>query len=409
MKKIGILTYHCVPNFGAQLQAISTVGYLKKNGFEPIVLHWYPEDLEKMYNKRIPAEQIKCHQKFTEQVLPLSKLCRDEEDLLAEIERLQLDGIIAGSDALFKYVPQSRRKIFSKRKLQYIHNHPISVEDIKMNPFFCDYYEKLKIKIPICAFSVSSQNCPYMEMNTNERNFFYENLNHYSYISVRDEWTRDMTEYLTRKSDIRISPDPVFSFNQNCYIDIPTKEEIAQKYALPQDYILLSFSKHYNTNKQINEIVEELKKHSLSPVLLPMPEGNIDLQIQYQINLPLPPLDWYALIIHSKGYIGERMHPIVVALHNNIPFYCFDEYGIMKKKLWGFKNTYLKESSKTYHILEKAGLTRWLYSYKTKKTMPSAKFVVKELLNFDIKKMKEFSNEYQKYYKQCMNEMLRHI
>lgn len=30
--KIGILTYHCVPNFGAQLQTISTVGYVKKNG-----------------------------------------------------------------------------------------------------------------------------------------------------------------------------------------------------------------------------------------------------------------------------------------------------------------------------------------------------------------------------------------
>lgn len=47
--KIGILTYHCVPNFGAQLQALSTVCYLKRAGYEPILLNWYPKDLQVMY------------------------------------------------------------------------------------------------------------------------------------------------------------------------------------------------------------------------------------------------------------------------------------------------------------------------------------------------------------------------
>ena len=42
--KIGILTYHSVYNFGANLQVLSTVGYLKNNGFEPIVINWIPED-----------------------------------------------------------------------------------------------------------------------------------------------------------------------------------------------------------------------------------------------------------------------------------------------------------------------------------------------------------------------------
>ena len=69
--KIGILTYHCVPNFGAQLQTISTVGYVKKMGHDPIVLHWYPQDLEDMYVERIPEIQVKEHLNFTNEVLPV--------------------------------------------------------------------------------------------------------------------------------------------------------------------------------------------------------------------------------------------------------------------------------------------------------------------------------------------------
>lgn len=409
MKRIGILTYHCVPNFGAQLQAISTVGYLKKKGYEPIVLHWYPKDLEMMYDKRIPAEQVKCHQDFTEQILPLSKLCRNEEDLIAEIERLKLDGIIAGSDAIFKYIPQSRRKHFSKRKLQYIHRKTISVEDIKMNPFFCDYYERMSHEIPICAFSVSSQNCPYMDLNANEKDFFSKNLNHYKYISVRDEWTKGMVEALTGIQNVRLSPDPVFSFNRNCYVDIPSKETITNRYSLPENYVLLSFSNHFLSNEQIKSIANELELNSLTPVLLPMPESDMDLEIRHKVVLPLSPLDWYALIKHSKGYIGERMHPIVVALHNAVPFYCFDEYGTVKKTLWGLRKEYLIESSKTFHILDKAGMTNWMYSYKSRTKVPVAKEIVTKLLSFDIQKVKSFSDAYQKYYEECMNEMLTYL
>ena len=47
--RIGVLTYHCPPNFGAQLQAVSTVGYLRRVGHDVIVLNWYAKDLEEMY------------------------------------------------------------------------------------------------------------------------------------------------------------------------------------------------------------------------------------------------------------------------------------------------------------------------------------------------------------------------
>lgn len=52
-----------------------------------------------------------------------------------------------------------------------------------------------------------------------------------------------------------------------------------------------------------------------------MPENDFSLSsTDVTISIPLNPIDWYALIKYSKGYIGERMHPIVVSLHNSVPF-----------------------------------------------------------------------------------------
>lgn len=390
---IGILTYHCVPNFGAQLQALSTIGFVKRMGHNPVLLHWYPKDLEEMYDKRIPMEQIACHTQFAKESFPLSKLCRNEDDLLEEIKSNELDFIITGSDALFKYIPKANRRVFSKRKLRYIDLFsPLSVEDFPGNPFFCDYYDRLDRKMPVIAFSVSSQNCPYNKMSRNERKQIGGAMSNFKAITVRDEWTKQMVEHLTGRKDIQITPDPVFAFNSNCYISVPSKSEVLKKFELPENYVLLSFSDWFIKADYVKGISEELVARGYVPVALPMPEALHDFGIEHRIKLPLSPIDWYALIKYSKGYIGERMHPIVVSLHNSIPVYCFDEYGIFKESSWfNRKKTYLPESSKTYHIMSRFDLLDNLYSYKGGKEIPSAKEVVDKLISFDVNKCTRFS------------------
>lgn len=93
-----------------------------------------------------------------------------------------------------------------------------------------------------------------------------------------------------------------------------------------------------------------------------MPENDFSLSsTDVTISIPLNPIDWYALIKYSKGYIGERMHPIVVSLHNSVPFYCFDEYGIKTFEGNWFQRKYNKETSKTYLIVKRAGLLENLF------------------------------------------------
>ena len=74
--RIGILTYHCVTNFGAQLQTLSTVGYMKKQGHEPVVLNWFPQDLEDFYLRKHPREQFEEQYQFAMNSMPVSQLCR---------------------------------------------------------------------------------------------------------------------------------------------------------------------------------------------------------------------------------------------------------------------------------------------------------------------------------------------
>ena len=238
-----------------------------------------------------------------------------------------------------------------------------------------------------------------------------EALSNYKLITVRDDWTKRMVENITGRKNISIYPDPVFSFNSNCYLSVPSKDEIITKYSLNDNYVLLSFSSWHTNQDYIHSISEEVNRRGLQPVALSMPEKLFAAGIDKQIDLPISPLDWYALIIHSKGFIGERMHPIVVCLHNAIPFFSFDEYGIKEKKGFFSKEMiYNPSSSKTYLIVSDADLLGNLYSYKGVAQLPSPQHVVNKLLDFDTSKCKSFAeykcDEYQKGMKAVLDSLV---
>ena len=406
--KIGILTYHCPPNFGAQLQAISMVGFLRRSGHEVVVINWYAKDLEEMYSHRIPSQQILCHNQFAQEFLPLSPKCQKEEELIETIDTLNLDAIIAGSDALFKYIPLDKYRHFSKRKFKYIYNFiPLSCERLDGNPFFGAFVGRLRKQIPASTYAVSSQNCPFLSMTRKEKRAMKEALSNYRLISVRDSWTKRMIENISGRKNISVYPDPVFSFNQNRYFSIPSKEEIIQRYKLCEDYVLLSFSDRHSTRDYIHSLAAEVERRRLQAVALPMPEKLFAPGISKYIELPLNPLDWYALIIHARGFIGERMHPIVVCLHNAVPFFSFDEYGTKERKSFFSKElVYNPLSSKTYSIVSEAGFLGNLYSYKGAGVLPSPNIVIDKLLSFDKAKCQTFSVLKQMYYEKGMNEVL---
>ena len=403
--KIGILTYHCIPNFGAQLQALSTIGYLKNHGYEPVVLNWYPQDLEDFYHKRAPECQNDCQFQFSQENMPVSKLCRTLEELCDEIVRLKLDGIFLGSDALFDFTPKRLRYNYSIRKLKRIPIYVTSNHRLP-NPFWGCYNDYLTRPLPTVGFSISSQNAQYQNLNKKENRELRRLLSGFKGLTVRDKWTQSMVKKITGDRLPSITPDPVFSFNQNVSCTV-SKEEICAKYNLPQNYILISFLYPFLSDEFVKQIIKLVEaKTGAECVSFPMPDKLRKFDTKHAIELPLNPIDWYYLIKYSRGYIGERMHPIVVALHNSVPFFCFDQYGsesIIIPRIWSKFN---KESSKIYDLLKKAGFEKNTCFYKSLGNL-QPQDVVERFLSFDEVKANEFSLKMYYEYRDAMNTLVK--
>lgn len=402
--KIGILTYHCVTNFGAQLQTLSTIGYMKNHGHNPIVLNWFPQDLEDFYHRECPKEQFDIQFDFAQKEMPVSRLCRTLPELCEEIDRQQLDAIFIGSDALFDYFPQRVLNPFSFRKLKRV-NFSVTSNHLLPNPFWGSFSDMIDRKIPYCGFSISSQNAPYYKLNRNELKEMKRLLDGFTLVTTRDEWTRKMVHYICGRTDTFITPDPVFCFNQN--FDPPLqRENLLQKYGLPQDYILISFCGNQLSDEYVNQIIKLVEERTgMSCVSFPMPRKLRKFETKYKIELPLPTLDWYYLIKYSKGYIGELMHPIIVSLHNCVPFFCFDQYGITKTIIPRVWYKYIKESSKIYDILQRADLlSNQCPYYYSKNYRPED--VVDKFLNFDKEKCSIFSDTQKTHYNEGMKKVL---
>lgn len=388
--KIGILTYHSVCNFGANLQTLSTYAFFKKKGIDVIIINWLPRNLEDLYKRNISTQQQHEHQEFVDKYLRVTKRCFTSIEIRQTIIEEKIDAVIIGSDAVFSFIPllkrihPSRKTIIGISKVTDDHKFP--------NPFWGDF-KRENDSIKIFAMSASAQYLDLSKCFLRTKKALKKSLEQFEHITVRDRWTQCIISKLTNQP-IEISPDPVFAFNQNVEISC-NQQELASKYNLESKYIILSFCKHLYPLEWYHELYNQLKKEGFQVVNLAMPEGCIDLPHDIKIDVPLSPTDWYHIIRFSSGYIGQRMHPMIVAIHNNVPFYIFDHYVSKKQQL---------ESSKIYDLLERSDLLRY-YCNTKQKEIPSPVSVTQNLLSFEKSKTIEFN----KYYLSEYNKMMQTI
>ena len=231
----------------------------------------------------------------------------------------------------------------------------------------------------------------------------YERIKAYKYISVRDDWTQKMYNCISKGKVVpTVTPDPVFAFNYNVDF-VPSKDVILKKFDLPEKYILFSLFNNHKINDNWTKDFKALaKEKGYECVLLSFPQGiHLNHSFDKVIDIPLDPLDWYAIIKYASGYIGHNMHPLVVAMHNSVPFYSLDNYGIAKMRL--FVN---EKSSKIYHILSLANfLTNRHCDLNLFSKFPSPQLILDKILKFDTEKCRSFSEAYFKKYKEMMDSI----
>ena len=382
--KIGILTFHWVYNFGANLQAYSTYSNIRKRGHDPIIINWVPEDDEFIQNCQAAPSQIEQHKAFNK-MMNSTKLCRNDKEIADEIIRLGIEAIIVGSDAVWN-IAKPRLSRSTLKMIQPLSDHRFP------NPFFGSFQRYLNKQVPMAALSVSMQNANYRKFSKDIKEIA-TTLKQFTRIYVRDSWAQKAVGFFTNSEIIpTISPDPVFAFNDGVE-SIPSKETICQKYAIPEDYVLLSFSKNPLSCKEfkkewLDELITEFEAAGYNVVNLEKIVDNLPLDCKYKVEGGINPLDWFSLIRYSRGYVGVLMHPIVVSLHNNVPFFSFDTYGLTN--MFGHLR---KESSKIYHIVGSAGLLDNYHSCSVYNKLPKPEYVVDRIKHFDLSKESAFLQE----------------
>lgn len=404
--KIGLIAFHAAPNYGAFLQLLSTVEYVRAHGDTPYVINWLPKDAEKNFKNRATPTVLEQFSQVQRNYYPLTRLCRSTKEVANLITEIGIDAVIVGSDAILQHHPLNKRIHFPCRRIVYIQRMP--QDHLYPSPFWGSFNDYLKNPVPVAILSGSSQDCKFFDIQGRTKARMKNTILQYKYISVRDEWTQSMISYLTDGViKPNITPDPVFAFNYNAGHLILSKEEILKKYGIPDDYIIVSFKGSQSvTQKWISEFQTIALKEGTACVRLPYADGKVFGELDYSLPDILPPLDWYALIKYSKAYVGNNMHPIIVSLHNVIPFFSFDNYGL--SKVDGRLTD--GESSKIYHILKLAGLLDYRsYIGAPQYQAPSASFVYNKIRHFDIKAEAEFAESYYAIYKEMMDKIYKSI
>src|SRR5437868_6201970 len=101
--KVGVLTHFQIPNFGANLQALSTLSLLQELGHEAEILQYEPEGIREKFRKSGVSElQLNEHRSFAKTSLPMSDSLIDEETLAHYVREHGFNVVIAGSDSIFR-------------------------------------------------------------------------------------------------------------------------------------------------------------------------------------------------------------------------------------------------------------------------------------------------------------------
>ena len=323
--RIGIITYYRVANFGANLQAVSTYRYLEQAGHEPIFIHYMSRQLYEVNDGSYDTNpQVKAHLDFVDSVITRqTETCFTADDVNRAIEKHGIEAIIIGSDAVLQHHPLLSRIHVVGRRVKRLRREKVNDERMFPNLFWgCGITPSIKKAL----MSVSSQNSAYRYISSSKKRNMRNTLNEFSFISVRDTWAQKMVRFIADK-EVPITPDPVFAFRHHAEDLIPSKEHILTKFGLPEKYILVSFLNVHIPSNIINGLKDRFGQNAYC-VALPSPLGlRFSHNYDYEIALPLSPIDWYALIAHSCGYIGNNMHPVVVALSNGVPCFSIDNYS----------------------------------------------------------------------------------
>lgn len=372
--RIGILTFHLPTNFGANLQAFASSRYFSSIGHEVFVLNYArKEDLNNVRGTGVV--QSAAHRAFVNSHLPLTKEVKTSTELAALVKELSINLVVIGADAVWRS-PKDDDVFFAKW-------------------LFLD--EQLK-NVPVVSMSAAHMGVGFKELGEERMKDISSYLSQFKYISVRDEWTRDVVNRDFFKGERHVSvinPDPVFTLRLNGDEDCWDCQGIEKG-----SYIVMTLPLKWCRGRIAGRLHKlwfsafkrVVNRAGFKLVELPLPEGVSGLEFDHTVKYPIDPLQWFLWIRHSRAFIGLRFHAIVSCIANGVPFFSLDSYAEGNAK-----------KSKIYNLLKGSeyenNRTEELY-----KVNPLSLF--KNLISISRDDIIVFRDEKAELFDQNMNEML---
>lgn len=319
--KIGILTYHDSYNFGANLQTLATQEMLRKLGHEPVVVNYVDVPKRDAFARLVKDEQIAEHEKFADRYYNLGPEMTDA-DLVGDYVREELDGVVSGSDAVFRLMAPYEPARVAKKLLGKANPYESFSWADKVPPFFLPFDAPGVVKGSIAA---SSRGTSFYWLKPQMMKKVGDALQDFDFVTVRDDWTGTLVKWLSRgKAQPLYSPDPVFGLN--AAFDLPEDEKPRDDLS---DVILLNGE--FDT-AWLRRMVEAIRARGYRAVTLANPSEGKSLDfVDGELSLPMSPLTWFASLGSCAGFIGMRFHAFVSCMTNNTPVVTMD----VTRPRWG--------------------------------------------------------------------------
>lgn len=319
--KIGILTYHDSYNMGANLQTLATQEMVRHLGHEPVVVNYVDVPKRDAFAKLVKPEQIAEHEKFAGRYYNLGPEITDA-DKVGDYVREELDGVVSGSDAVFRLMTPYEPVRIAKKLLGKANPYEAFSWADRVPPFFLPFDAPGVVKGSIAA---SSRGTSFYWLKPHMMRDVGNALQDFDFVTVRDDWTGTLVKWLSRgKAQPLYSPDPVFGLTTA--FDVPADE-------MPQedlsDVILLNGE---FDNAWLRRMVEAIRAKGYRAVTLANPsEGHALDFVDGELSLPMSPLTWFKALGTCAGFIGMRFHAMVSCMTQKTPMVTMD----VTRPRWG--------------------------------------------------------------------------
>lgn len=390
--KIGVLTFHAACNFGANLQAYSSVCIYHQLGHQAKIIN-YVRESDSQYINTVNTRQFYAHDSFVKESLPITKEVRTPEELLHLVKDEKFDLISIGADAVWRA--------------------PKGANDLL---FFADWLMNVPVRPQVVAMSAAHMGQGFKFLPETLKKRMKEDLKKFSFISVRDEWTQKKInqDILEQHLIKHINPDPVIWLSDFTHgIPTPNDSKLSER-----PYYLMTLPVRCDGNLKMREWFASFKSlvnnAGYNLIELPLPEGISGLDFDYTINYPINPLHWFTYIKHARAFCGMRFHAIVSSISSGTPFFSIDSYGssAIIPRLAKMFDLYrigraFDSKSKIRNLLRGSGFEKYRISGSITQISPQKVF--RMLDNFDREQLVNFRDSLRKRYTFNMDLMFKSL